>query len=256
MSKRDDFVKKAVSWIGTKEKSAGHKTIVADYNKACDKGRKATTATAWCALFIGACAQETDNVLTDGVGVPVDCSCGTGSHSLMAKAKAAGIWVESDSYAPAKGDIIIYDWGDKGTPPEDVTGHDHCGVIVEGGNPFTVVEGNKKNAVGTRSVKVNARYTRGFITPRFADEITPPAPTPTPTPTTQTYKVKTKTGVPLRLRAEPNTNCKVLASMPDGSIVEVDNIAGGWAHVLSYTPPKGSKINKAGYASTTYLVKV
>ena len=250
MSKRDNFVNKALSWVGTKEKSAGHKTIVADYNKACDKGRRATISTLWCAVFVGACAEETDNVLKDGVGVPVDYSCGTGSHSLLEKAKAAGIWVENDNYAPVKGDVIIYDWKDNGNPPEDITGHDHTGIVVEGGNPFTVVEGNKNNAVGKRTVKVNQKYIRGFIVPKFSDEITPPAPTPTPpTPTTTTYKVKTNTGVNLRLRAEPNTTSKVVASMPNGTKVEVDSIANGWAHIPNY---KG----KSGYASMAYLKKV
>ena len=109
MGNREEFVARANSWIGTKKGSGGHKTILNDYNKACDKGRKADISTPWCAEFVGAVAQETNNVLKDGIGVPVDCSCGTGSHSMMAKAKSAGIWVESDSYKPRVGDIIIYD---------------------------------------------------------------------------------------------------------------------------------------------------
>ena len=249
MSKRDDFVNRALAWLGTKEKSTGHKEIVADYNKACDKGRKATTATAWCALFVGACAEETDNVLKDGVGVPCDYSCGTGSHSLLEKAKTAGIWVESDNYHPIKGDLIIFNWKDTGNPPEDITGHDHVGVVTSAGaDSFVSTEGNKNNAVGNRTVKYNARYIRGFITPRFSDEVTPPEPTPTPTPTTTTYKVTTK-GSNLRLRAEPNTTSKVVASMPNGTKVEVDGTTGGWAHIPNY---KG----KSGYASLTYLRKV
>lgn len=255
MSKRTDFVNKALSWVGTKEKSAGHKTIVADYNKACDKGRKATTATAWCAAFVGAVAQETDNVLKDGVGVPVDYSCGTGAHSLIAKAKAAGIWVESDAYAPRVGDVIIYDWSDNGKG-DDTTGHDHTGIVTSvTGNSFVVTEGNRKNSVSNRTMTRNGRYIRGFIAVKFADEVTPPTPEPTPTPTpapapsTQTYKVKTNTGVNLRLRAEPNTKSKVVASMPNGTIVKVDTITNGWAHIPDY---KG----KSGFASKTYLVKV
>ena len=249
MSKRDDFVNKALSWVGTKEKSAGHKTIVADYNKACDKGRKATTSTAWCALFVGACAEETDNTLKDGVGVPVDYSCGTGSHSLLEKAKAAGIWVERDDYHPIKGDIVIFDWKDNGNPPEDITGHDHTGIITSAGaDSFVSTEGNKNNAVGNRTVKYNARYIRGFITPRFADEVTPPEPTPTPTPTTTTYKVKTNGSI-LRLRAEPNTTSAVLARIPNGTKVEVDYTTNGWAHIPNYN-------GKSGYSSLTYLRKV
>lgn len=246
MGKRAKFVNKALSWLGTKEKSAGHKQIIADYSKGCDKGRKADLSTPWCACFVGACAVETDNVMTaDGVGVPCDCSCGTGSHSLLEKAKKAGVWIESDSYRPHAGDLIIYDWKDTGKG-DDTTGHDHTGIITAAGEKnFTVIEGNKNNAVGKRTVTYNARYIRGFIACRFADEIKPPAPEPT----TTAYKVKTNSGVPLRLRAEPNTKSAVLATMPNGSIVNVDSTANGWAHIPDY---KG----KAGYASLTYLKKV
>lgn len=179
MGKREAFVLKAIGWMGTTAKSAGHKQILADYNKGCDKGRKADISTPWCAEFVGACAVESDNVLKDGIGVPVDCSCGTGPHSLLEKAKKAGIWVESDSYVPRIGDIIIYDWKDNGTnPPEDISGHDHTGIVTSvGGNSFRVVEGNKNvngvSQVASRNVEVNQRYIRGFITPKFSDESAP-----------------------------------------------------------------------------------
>ena len=232
MSKREDFVNKALSWLGTKEGSKGHKQIVSDYNKACDKGRKADASTPWCALFVGAVAQETDNALKDAVGVPVDCSCGTGSHSLLEKAKAAGIWVERDDYNPIVGDIIIYDWKDKGNPPEDVTGHDHTGIVTKAGNPFTVTEGNKNDSVANRSVKVNAKYTRGFITPRFADELAPqpepqPEPTPQPAPSGEAYRVKTN-GSTLALRVAPNAKSALICWMPNGSKVTVTGSQNGW----------------------------
>ena len=254
MSKRENFVNKALSWLGTPEGSEGHKTIVADYNKACDPGRQATTSTPWCALFVGGVAEETDNVLKDGIGVPCDLSCGTGSHSLIEKAKKAGIWCEDDAHVPIFGDVIIYDWSDKGVG-DDKSGHDHAGIVASvsaNNKSFKVVEGNRKNKVGTRSMSVNGRYIRGFICCKFSDEITPPEPIPTPT--IETYKVKTNTGVILRLRSKP-INGDVVAKMPNGSIVEVDRIENNWAHVLSYTPPKKSKITIEGYASMTYLVK-
>ena len=193
MGKREEFVARANSWIGTKKGSGDHKTILNDYNKACDKGRKADISTPWCAEFVGAVAQETNNVLKDGIGVPVDCSCGTGSHSMMAKAKSAGIWVEQDSYKPRVGDIIIYDWKDTGNPPEDITGHDHTGIVSSVGfSSFVVTEGNKKvdgvSQVATRQVAFNGRYIRGFITPVFSDEV---APTPTPEPSGYTGEFPT-----------------------------------------------------------------
>lgn len=170
MSKRLEFVKRALDWVGTREGSVGHKQIVADYNKACDSGRKMDMDSYWCAGFVGAVAEETDNVLKDGIGVPVDCSCGTGPHSLIEKAKVAGIWVENDAYIPTCGDVIIYDWADSGIG-DDTSGHDHTGIVtIAGEKSFTVTEGNKNNAVGNRVLTVNGKYIRGFITPRFADE--------------------------------------------------------------------------------------
>ena len=186
MGKREQFVMKAIGWQGTKQGSSGHKQIIADYNKGCDKGRQASTSTLWCACFVGACAEETDNVLKNGIGVPCDNSCGYGPHSMLEKAKKAGIWVEDDSYHPRIGDVIIYDWKDSGTPPEDVTGHDHTGIVTSvGGSSFIVTEGNKKNAVGTRTVQFNGQYIRGFITPVFSDEV---APAPVPEPSGYTGK--------------------------------------------------------------------
>ena len=260
MSKRQDYVNKALSWLGTKEKSAGHKQIVADYNKACDRGRKADINTPWCAVFVGAVAQETDNVLKDGYGVPVDCSCGTGSHSLIEKAKKAGVWVENDDYNPRIGDLIIYDWADSGKG-DDKTGHDHVGIVTKAGNPFTVTEGNRKDSVSNRTVKVNAQFTRGFIAVKFVDEATPaPAPEPTPAPACERYKV---TGVRtnLRIRKEPSTAAEVIGRLKNGQIVEVYGKVNGFARLKNcecYTDTTltSKKVIAEGYTSLSYLTKV
>ena len=255
MSKRNDFVEKAKSWIGTKENSKGHKQIVADYNKACDKGRKATTSTLWCAVFVGAVAEETDNVLHDAIGVPVDYSCGTGSHSMMEKAKAAGIWVERDDYCPILGDVVIYDWKDDGKG-EDTTGHDHTGIVTSAGaTSYTVTEGNRNSSVSTRTMKVNGRYIRGYITPRFSDEVTPPTPAPTPeptptpapAPTSSEYRVKTN-GSSLALRVAPNANSALICWMPNGSKVTVTGSNNGWLR----TTYKG----QTGYAYGKWMKKL
>ena len=100
-----------------------------------------------------------------------------------------------------------------------------------------------------RSVKVNARYTRGFITPRFADEINPPTPEPAPAPGPQveTYKVKTN-GSNLRLRVAPNDKAAVIASMPNGSIVKVTAHNNGW----NRTTYNG----RTGWAFGKWMIKV
>lgn len=298
MSRRDEFVEKAMSWLGTKEGSKGHKQIIADYNKACAKGREMDNKTPWCAGFVGAVAQETGNELKDGLGVPVDCSCG----NMINMAKKAGIWEENDAYTPRKGDIVMYDWKDNGSG-DDTTGHDHTGIVSSvTAKQFKVVEGNKSKAVdgvdgvATRTMNINGKNIRGFITPKFADEVETPPEEPTKPsksidevareviagkwgnnperkqrliaegydynavqakvneilgasskPSSNIYVVKTKSGKNLRLRAEPNTNCAVLASMPVGTKLNVESITNGWA--------KTTYNGKSGYCSADYLVK-
>lgn len=264
MTKRAEFVAKAKSWTGTKEGSKGHKQIVADYNKACDKGRKMDVTTPWCAGFVGAVAEETGNVLADGIGVPVDCSCG----KMIDKAKAAGIWNESDDYTPREGDIIIYDWKDNGKG-DDTTGHDHTGIVTSAAaKSFVVTEGNKSNAVGTRRVNVNAKYIRGFICPVFADEVQPaPAPVPTPEPTPApvpdagtTYKV-VGVNTNLRIRKAPTTNADVIGRLANGDEVQVYDTRNGYAEVKNctcYTDPTLTKKKTVddGWASLKYMKKV
>lgn len=66
-------------------------------------------------------------------------------------------------------------------------------------------------------------------------------------PSINLYKVKTNTGVILRLRSEPNTNSKVIAKMPQGSIITVLDTVNDWARV------KYNGIE--GWAYTKYMVK-
>lgn len=181
MSRRDEFVEKAMSLLGTKEGSKGHKQIIADYNKACAKGREMGNDTPWCAGFVGGVAQETGNELKDGLGVPVDCSCG----KMIEMAKEAGIWEENDAYTPRKGDIVMYDWNDNGKG-DDTTGHDHTGIVSSvTAKQFKVVEGNKTKAVdgvdgvAMRTMNINGKNIRGFIAPKFADEVETPSEEPT-----------------------------------------------------------------------------
>ena len=79
-----------------------------------------------------------------------------------------GRWCENDAKVPEPGDYIYYDWDDNGAG--DCTGSsDHVGVVEScNGNTITVVEGNKSNAVGRRTLEVNGRYIRGYGVPDFS----------------------------------------------------------------------------------------
>ena len=85
-------------------------------------------------------------------------------------AKKMGIWVEDDGFVPSPGDAVVYDWQDDGKG--DNTGRpDHVGLAecVTGG-VISVIEGNMGagHLVGRRSLAVDGRYIRGFITPDYA----------------------------------------------------------------------------------------
>jgi len=88
--------------------------------------------------------------------------------------KAKGRWMENDAYVPSPGDIVMYDWQDKGTG--DNTGMpDHVGFVVSlNGTTMTIIEGNKGEAVTYRSLNVNGKYIRGYCLPDYASKATKP----------------------------------------------------------------------------------
>ncbi len=155
------------SWIGKKESDGSHKSIIDIYNKQTSLPRnyKLQYTDSWCAGTITAVFQSFGAIDK----IAPECSCG----NMITGAKTMGIWEESDSYVPKIGDVIMYDWGDDGTG--DCTGWpEHVGMVVEiNGSTFKVVEGNKSDAVGTRTMSVNGKYIRGYVLPKYDDvEIT------------------------------------------------------------------------------------
>ena len=79
-----------------------------------------------------------------------------------------GEWNESDSRTPNAGDIIFYDWDDTGSG-DNKGNPDHVGIVEKvSGSTITVIEGNKNNAVGRRTIQVNGRYIRGYGVPKYS----------------------------------------------------------------------------------------
>ena len=155
---------KARAWIGRNEADGSHKEIIDVYNghKPLARGYKVKYTDAWCATFVSAVAIKCG--LTSII--PTECGCG----QMIALFQALGEWQESDSRTPNPGDVIFYDWGDTGAG--DNTGWpDHVGIVesVSGGN-ITVIEGNKNDAVGRRTLAVNGRYIRGYGVPKYDAE--------------------------------------------------------------------------------------
>lgn len=151
-------------WLGLKEADGSHKKILDIYNayKPLPRGYKMTTKDAWCAATVSAAFIKAG--LAD-IGYP-ECSC----TRMIDLYKKHGRWKESDSYVPSPGDLIMYDWDDNGVG--DCTGQpEHVGMVVAvNGTYITVIEGNKNDAVGYRSMSVNGRYIRGYCLPDYASK--------------------------------------------------------------------------------------
>lgn len=164
MRSRTEMVKLLTSWIGKKESDGSYKTIIDIYNGykgSLPRGLKMQYSWAWCACTWSAAVIKLG--YTDIC--PIEISC----NALIDRAKTMGIWVEQDSYVPKPGDAVLYDWNDSGTG--DNTGWpDHVGCVDyvnEAGGYFTVIEGNYSDSVKKRTVSINGKFIRGFITPKY-----------------------------------------------------------------------------------------
>lgn len=165
---RKTVVNQMLEWEHYSEQNGKFKVIIDGYNSYLPTAVKAGTANysmkysdEWCA-----CASS-NAYIACGLGhmFPVECSC----PRMIALAKKMGIWQENDGYVPDPADAVLYDWEDSGRG--DNTGTpDHIGIVIsvdKTAGTFVVMEGNKDEAVGRRTMNINGRYIRGFITPKF-----------------------------------------------------------------------------------------
>lgn len=151
------------AWIGATKGSAKHLDLLSVYNtyRPLARGYKVQVNDAYCATTVSAA------YIRAGIAEYTGTECGVEKYVQIAKAK--GIWVENDAYTPKMGDACVYDWQDNGVG--DCTGAgDHIGIVTQpGASSFVVTEGNMSGGkTGTRTMKVNGRYIRGFIAPDFA----------------------------------------------------------------------------------------
>ena len=153
------------AWDGATRGSAKHLEILNIYNnhKPLARGYRVQVGDAHCATTASAA------YIKAGIAEYTGTECGVGKYVEIAKKK--GIWTENDAYTPKVGDACVYDWQDGANyATTDNTGApDHIGIVTKvGGGTFVVTEGNMNGGkVGKRTMKVNGRYIRGFITPDF-----------------------------------------------------------------------------------------
>ena len=229
---RSAIVALAKSWKGKKESDGSHKEIIDIYNsfKPHPRGYALQYSDAWCAGTASALAIELG--YTDII--PVECSC----YYWVEQAKAMGIWVEDDGYVPKEGDYVLYDWQDSGSG--DNTGvPDHIGIVTKAGkSSFTVTEGNKNDAVGDRSMKVNGQYIRGFVCPKYDEE---DAGTGKKETTVKKDEVKTSGGT--ISKAKSSSKFTVTGSgTPNKTEVFVGKVTAGLLNVRSWAGTSNPKI--------------
>ena len=163
---RNQVVAIMKDWVGLKESNGSFKPIIDLYNshKPLARNYKVKYTDHWCATTVSAAFIKAG--LTDIA--PTECSCA----KMIDLYKKINRWHEFDSYRPAPGDIVMYDWDDNGIG--DNIGHpEHVGIVSKViGNLITVIEGNKNMAVGERTLRVNGKYIRGYCLPDYASKAT------------------------------------------------------------------------------------
>ena len=239
---RSAVVKQAQAWVGLKESDGSHMTIVNIYNRHTPlaRGYKLKSNDSWRAGFVSAVAIKCRCTAI----IPTEVSC----PQMIALFQKLGEWVENDAYTPSAGDVIFYDWQDSGSGDNAGTS-DHVGIVeYVSGNTITVIEGNKSDAVGRRTIKVNAKNIRGYGVPKYDGSSTGNAgssssPSSAGTSTNWTGYVNTPSGVNVRTGA--GTGYGIITAIPNGTKVQITKESGGW----------GYDSNHGGWVSLKYIKK-
>ena len=160
---RQAVVDFARSLVGLNEQDGSFKKIIDIYNSqsSLPRGVKMQYSWEWCAVTCSAIAIQLG--YTDIM--PVEMGVG----ELVNKAQQMGIWQENDGYIPSPADLIVYDWQDRSVG-DNKGWPDHIGtieIVNTNSGYMTVIEGNFGQAVKRRSVLINGRYIRGFVTPKY-----------------------------------------------------------------------------------------
>lgn len=234
---RSKYLKVVESYIGSKIGSTKHKQIIDYFNKVRPDGWAMTYTAPWCAAFASGCAIEAFGAAEAKNFYPLSANCGV----IVNKAAKMGIWIENDAFIPRPGDWIIYDWDDNGYG-DDVYGASHVGVVDKVSNgKITVIEGNWNNKVSERTIAVNSRYIRGFVTPKYAEEIASTSDKRYIEITSYRNAYDT-----------PKKNKKIM-QIPEGSKVYITKRSGKWLYIPALDAWICETDTKIGYCVKTIL---
>lgn len=154
----EKLIQKAASFLGAKEPT-GDDQFIQYYNNITGAGF--SMSVAWCAIYVTVVARLA-GVATSIIPNFASCTLGMNWFSQRGryeKAKAYG-----GTYQPKRGDIIFY------SSKRSQSTSSHVGIIVEVAAKLKVIEGNKSDAVGYRSINPADNYIIGYG--RVADFLT------------------------------------------------------------------------------------
>lgn len=165
---REQIVALAMKYKGAVRGSAKHKDLIDTFNKVKPHGQKMTYTWAWCAATVTAWLIKGGYTPSN---MPMSYSCAQLIKDTKAlEKKGLGKWVENDAWKGAEpGDLIIYYWHASKTGDQKKY-TSHVGMITERTSTgYIVIEGNKNNKVGMRTVPFDWRYIRGFCHLKYDD---------------------------------------------------------------------------------------
>lgn len=218
MSRKNDLITQAKSWLGLKESDNSYLEILNVYNahKPLARNYAIKPSDPWCATFASAVAIATN--CTDIV--PTEVSC----YFMVEGFKKLGEWIEDESVKPQIGDYIFYDWDDTGIGDNRGV-PDHVGIVVSVTDyTITVIEGNRNDSVAYRTIEVNGKYIRGFGRPKYDDKPSESSKEEQSNNDYAQFFDKGKAGhyrcdCDLWLKRGANKNKPGIVVMPEGSIV-------------------------------------
>lgn len=160
----EKVIAQAKAWLGITEYDGRFSEIIKTYNEIPGARGPALASYPWCAIYVSA-------VYWKAVGESrfAEMAC----DRMIQKFQELGLY--SASGYPEVGDVIFYDWDSNGTS-------DHVGIITEvADNGYTVIEGNKSDAVGYRRIAISYPYIKGFGFASRLDEEKPTESAPSST---------------------------------------------------------------------------
>lgn len=141
----EKVISQAKSWLGITEYDGRFSEIIKAYNEIPGARGPALASYPWCAIYVSA-------VFWKAVGESrfAEMAC----DAMIQKFQTLGLY--SVSGRADVGSVLFYDWDSNGTS-------DHVGIITEvTANGYTVIEGNKSDAVGYRTISASYPFIKGY----------------------------------------------------------------------------------------------